>query len=76
MARLYSRSTVKKIIKAHNPRSSLSKSVDVMIYLDYLLFLQRLAREADVEVMQTKGKLMQSHHLQKAVEQTLQQFRG
>lgn len=38
------------------------------IYLDYLLFLQRLAREADVEVMQTKGKLMQSHHLQKAVE--------
>jgi hypothetical protein len=31
MARLYSRTTVKKIIKAHNPRSSLSKNVDVMV---------------------------------------------
>lgn len=31
MARLYSRTTVKKIVKAHNPRSSLSKNVDVMV---------------------------------------------
>ncbi|KAG2175369.1 hypothetical protein INT43_001016 [Umbelopsis isabellina] len=76
MARLYSRTTVKKIVKAHNPRSSLSKNVDVMIYLDYLLFLQRLAREADAELLQTKGTMLQAHHLQKVVEQTLQQFRG
>ncbi|GJC83724.1 inner kinetochore subunit wip1 [Colletotrichum liriopes] len=44
----YPRGTVKKIIKAHS-NCNLSKNVDVMIYLDYVLFMQTLVKEAAIE---------------------------
>jgi hypothetical protein len=36
---LYPRATVKKIVKAHANRP-LSKNVDILIYLNYALFMQ------------------------------------
>ncbi|KAJ0284788.1 hypothetical protein COL940_003907 [Colletotrichum noveboracense] len=44
----YPRGTVKKIVKAHS-NCNLSKNVDVMIYLDYVLFMQTLVKEAAIE---------------------------
>ncbi|RPB15525.1 hypothetical protein P167DRAFT_603059 [Morchella conica CCBAS932] len=41
----YPRSVLKRIVKAHSDRN-VSKNVDVLIYLDYALFLQELVREA------------------------------
>jgi type I site-specific restriction endonuclease len=47
----YPRATVKKIIKAHS-NCKVSKNVDVMIYLDYVLFMQTLIKEAVIESKQ------------------------
>ncbi|KAI5841779.1 hypothetical protein DFP73DRAFT_596376 [Morchella snyderi] len=43
----YPRSVLKRIVKAHSDRN-VSKNVDVLIYLDYALFLQELVREAAI----------------------------
>ncbi|GAW15042.1 hypothetical protein ANO14919_044500 [Xylariales sp. No.14919] len=37
--KMYPRATVKKIVKAHS-KCNVSKNVDVMIFLDYVLFMQ------------------------------------
>ncbi|KAL0637676.1 hypothetical protein Q9L58_003400 [Maublancomyces gigas] len=44
----YPRSVMKRIVKAHSDRA-LSKNVDVLIYLDYALFLQELLRESAIQ---------------------------
>ncbi|CAD6590120.1 MAG: hypothetical protein ASARMPREDX12_004196 [Alectoria sarmentosa] len=43
--RIDPRSTIKKIVKAHSSRS-LSKNADVLIFLDYNLFVQDLMQSA------------------------------
>ncbi|EKD21016.1 hypothetical protein MBM_00129 [Drepanopeziza brunnea f. sp. 'multigermtubi' MB_m1] len=45
--KLYPRATVKKIVKAHSKRN-VTKNVDVLIFLDYELFLQTLMKEATI----------------------------
>ncbi|KAJ5959101.1 transcriptional regulator family: Histone-like TF [Penicillium vulpinum] len=37
--KLYPRGTVKRIVKAHSNRS-VSKNADILIFLDYMLFMQ------------------------------------
>ncbi|KAK4108696.1 hypothetical protein N656DRAFT_761023 [Canariomyces notabilis] len=37
--KLYPRATVKKIVKAHS-NCNVSKNADIMIFLDYMLFMQ------------------------------------
>ncbi|KAI9860968.1 MAG: hypothetical protein M1824_002734 [Vezdaea acicularis] len=49
--KLYPRGTVKRIIKAHSKRP-LSKNVDVLVFLDYELFVQDLLREASINSKQ------------------------
>ncbi|TPX09996.1 uncharacterized protein E0L32_008843 [Thyridium curvatum] len=46
--KLYPRATVRKIVKAHS-NCNVSKNVDVMIFLDYVLFMQTLVKEAAIE---------------------------
>ncbi|CZT45552.1 uncharacterized protein RSE6_05869 [Rhynchosporium secalis] len=53
--KLYPRATVKKIVKAHSKRN-VSKNVDVLIFLDYALFLQTYA--------------IPSHHFALAIDST------
>ncbi|PWW74860.1 hypothetical protein C7212DRAFT_326575 [Tuber magnatum] len=43
----YPRSNLKRIVKAHS-NLRISKNADVMIYLDYVLFMQQLIHEANV----------------------------
>ncbi|KAI9893739.1 MAG: hypothetical protein M1814_005955 [Vezdaea aestivalis] len=45
--KLYPRNTVKKIVKAHT-KKGVSANVDILIFLDYALFLQELVREASI----------------------------
>ncbi|ORY64135.1 uncharacterized protein BCR38DRAFT_524244 [Pseudomassariella vexata] len=49
--KLYPRSTVKKIVKAQS-KCNVSKNADVMIFLDYVLFMQTLVKEAAIDSKQ------------------------
>ena len=42
----YPRATVRKILKAHSQKSS-SRSVDSLVYLDFVEFLQKYGKEVN-----------------------------
>lgn len=85
MPRKYPRSTVKKILRAHNPDKRLTNDVDLMVdpcifylwglthqdidcprqvYLDLLVFLERLATQAATEAKQNDEKTLMPRHIQ------------
>ncbi|MCJ1300295.1 hypothetical protein MMC08_003091 [Hypocenomyce scalaris] len=65
--KLYPRSTIKRIIKAHSKRN-VSKNVDVLIFLDYTLFLQHLIREASIQAKKTGEKGITARAVRKVTE--------
>ncbi|KAJ1955509.1 hypothetical protein IWQ62_005512 [Dispira parvispora] len=76
MTKLYSRSLLRKIIKTHEPQHRLSSNVDVMVYLDYLLFLSELSKEAQIVARGEGQSEVSSRHLQRAADLTLRRFKG
>ncbi|KAG0374812.1 MAG: centromere protein W [Linnemannia gamsii] len=76
MTRIYPRSTLKKIVHAHEPTYKLSKNVDIKIYVLFLLFLQRLSNEASRQAQMTHDTIIQSRHVSRALKIVLQQFKG
>ncbi|KAL2883407.1 hypothetical protein SGCOL_001089 [Colletotrichum sp. CLE4] len=71
----YPRGTVKKIVKAHS-NCNLSKNVDVMIYLDYVLFMQTLVKEAAIESKKSGERGITARSVKKVTSDTLTKFRG
>ncbi|KAF2085759.1 hypothetical protein K490DRAFT_67355 [Saccharata proteae CBS 121410] len=72
---LYPRTTVKKIIKAHTNRP-LSKNVDILIYLDYMLFMQELVREASIASKQAGEKEISARSVRRVSAKALAKFKG
>ncbi|KAF8426683.1 hypothetical protein EV426DRAFT_702283 [Tirmania nivea] len=71
--KLYPRSVVKRIVKAHT-KCNTSKNVDVLLYLDYVLFLQKLVNEAGIEAKQAREKTITARHIRKVQTHVLQEF--
>ncbi|KAG0056600.1 hypothetical protein BGZ83_004382 [Gryganskiella cystojenkinii] len=76
MTRLYPRSTLKRIIHAHEPTMKMAKNVDIKIYVLYLLFLQRIVSEASRQAQLSHDSIIQSRHVTHALKTVLQQFKG
>ncbi|EPE34978.1 Histone-fold containing protein [Glarea lozoyensis ATCC 20868] len=73
--KLYPRATVKKIVKAHSNRN-VSKNVDVLIFLDYALFLQTLMKEATINAKQAGERGVSAKSVKKVTELSLAKFKG
>ncbi|EAL88437.1 hypothetical protein V6000_002335 [Aspergillus fumigatus] len=73
--KLYPRGTVKGIVKAHSNRS-LSKNADILIFLDYMLFMQELMREASIRSRKAGEKYVSPNSVRKVTEKTLRKFKG
>ncbi|KAI9785504.1 MAG: hypothetical protein M1839_009245 [Geoglossum umbratile] len=73
--RLYPRATIKKIVKAHSKRA-LSKNADVLIFLDYVLFLRDLMREASIHAKQAGERGISARNIRKVTEGSLRRFKG
>ncbi|EON61661.1 hypothetical protein W97_00877 [Coniosporium apollinis CBS 100218] len=71
----YPRGTVKRIVKAHTKRP-LSKNADIMIFLDYTLFMQDLIREASIRSKQSGEKGISATAIKKVRETSLRKFKG
>ncbi|RDI87737.1 hypothetical protein Vi05172_g2556 [Venturia inaequalis] len=72
---LYPRATLKRITKAHSNRP-LSKNVDILIFLNYMLFLQDLMKEGSISAKQSGEKGVSARRIRKVRERCLQKFRG
>lgn len=73
--KLYPRGTVKKIVKAHSG-CSVSKNADVMIFLDYMLFMETLVKEAAIEAKQGGERGITARSVRKVTADTLLKFKG
>ncbi|KAF5017066.1 hypothetical protein F66182_11061 [Fusarium sp. NRRL 66182] len=65
--KLYPRGTVKRIVKAHAGRS-ISKNADVLIFLDYMLFMQELMREASIRSRRAGEKGISARNIRRVTE--------
>ncbi|ELR08793.1 hypothetical protein VC83_00771 [Pseudogymnoascus destructans] len=73
--KLYPRATLKKIVKAHS-RKNVSKNADVLVFLDYALFLQTLVKEAGINAKQAGDRGITAKNVNKVTETTLHKFKG
>ncbi|CAN9143389.1 unnamed protein product [Alternaria alternata] len=64
---LYPRGTVKKIVKAHSNRQ-MSKNVDILIYLNYALFMQELINEASIKSKQRGERALSARSVKRVSE--------
>ncbi|KAJ5927425.1 hypothetical protein N7516_009198 [Penicillium verrucosum] len=67
--KLYPRGTVKRIVKAHSNRS-VSKNADILVFLDYMLFMQELMREASIRSRKSGEKNISANTVRKVTEQS------
>ncbi|OBT56034.1 hypothetical protein VE04_03523 [Pseudogymnoascus sp. 24MN13] len=70
--KLYPRATLKKLDKAHS-RKNVSKNADVLVFLDYALFLQTLMKEAGINAKQAGDRGITAKNVKKS---TLHKFKG
>ncbi|KAI1634171.1 hypothetical protein F4809DRAFT_619886 [Biscogniauxia mediterranea] len=73
--KMYPRATVKKIVKAHS-KCNVSKNVDVMMFLDYALFMQTLMKEAAIDSKQAGERSISAKSVKKVTADTLAKFKG
>ncbi|KAJ9138715.1 hypothetical protein NKR23_g8423 [Pleurostoma richardsiae] len=73
--KLYPRATVKKIVKAHS-NCNVSKNVDVMIFLDYVLFMQTLVKEAAIESKKHGERGITARSVKRVTHDSLAKFKG
>ncbi|KAF2491858.1 hypothetical protein BU16DRAFT_530281 [Lophium mytilinum] len=72
---LYPRNTLKRIIRAHANRT-LSKNVDILIFLDYTLFLQDLMREAAIRSKRDGERGISARSIRRVRDMSLRKFKG
>ncbi|KFY05565.1 hypothetical protein V491_09096 [Pseudogymnoascus sp. VKM F-3775] len=65
--KLYPRATLKKIVKAHS-KKNVSKNADVLVFLDYALFLQTLMKEAGINAKQAGDRGITAKNVKKVTE--------
>ncbi|KAK9376158.1 uncharacterized protein V1513DRAFT_440884 [Lipomyces chichibuensis] len=76
MVRLFPRSSLRRIVKKNSKTTNISKRADVLVYLDYILFIEELLKESSIEARQAGDKVLRQRHIERAAEITLRKFRG
>ncbi|CAE7196516.1 hypothetical protein P3342_010157 [Pyrenophora teres f. teres] len=72
---LYPRATVKKIVKAHANRP-ISKNADILIFLNYVIFMQELLNEASIKSKQHGEKGVSARSVKRVSEGVLRKYKG
>lgn len=73
--RSYPRATLRKILKAHTDKN-IARNVDALIYLDYVLFVQKLMEHATRKAKENGEKRVQAKDIRKVTVRTLREFKG
>jgi len=70
------RATLRKLITSQQPGFKLRKEADVLIHLNYLLFLKSLASEAGIEALNEKSRMITDKEIRAALPRVLRSFKG
>ncbi|EGR48580.1 hypothetical protein MKX07_000156 [Trichoderma sp. CBMAI-0711] len=71
----YPKATLKKIVKAHSGMN-VRKNTDITIYLNYVLFMNRLIKEAAIHAKQSGERGLTARSVRKATRDALAKFKG
>ncbi|XP_042300234.1 centromere protein W [Sceloporus undulatus] len=71
-----SRSALKRLVKRHKPQLRLSANTDLLVHLNFLLFLQRLAEETRTTAIAEKSKTIKYEHVLSSAKIILKKSRG
>ncbi|XP_028579178.1 centromere protein W [Podarcis muralis] len=70
------RSTVKKLLSKHKPHLRMRANTDLLVHLNVLLFLHRLAIETRTNAIAEKSKTIKSRHVRSSAKVVLKKSRG
>lgn len=70
------RGTVRAAIKKRLPELRLDANVDLLIYLNCVLFLQRLAAEARLKAIEDRCSVIKPAHIRAVAKVVLKKSRG
>ncbi|KAG8582650.1 hypothetical protein GDO81_008148 [Engystomops pustulosus] len=76
MVRSVPRNTVKSAIKKRLPELRLDADMDLLIYLNCVLFLQRLATEARSKATEDRSPVIKPAHVRAVAKVVLKKSRG
>ncbi|KIV87085.1 hypothetical protein PV11_02655 [Exophiala sideris] len=71
----YPRPTLRKIVKGHS-RKNVGKSVDSLVYLNYILFIEQLMDNATRKARRDGEKVVAAKDIRKVTMTTLRRFKG
>ncbi|XP_053565106.1 centromere protein W [Bombina bombina] len=76
MKRSAPRGVIKSIIKKHKPELRLETNIDLLVHLNCLLFINRLAKEARLKSIEDKSPIIKPVHLRSVAKIILKKSKG
>ncbi|XP_054847772.1 centromere protein W [Eublepharis macularius] len=76
MKRTVSRSTLKGLVRRHKPHLRMTANIDLLVHLNFLLFLHRLAEETRTKAIADKSKIIKYEHVLTSAKIILKKSRG
>ncbi|XP_051881018.1 centromere protein W [Pristis pectinata] len=70
------RGSLRTVLRRHKPQLRLSRDVHMMVHLNCLLFLHRLAQEARIKAVEAKCSAIQPNHIVEVAKTVLKKSRG
>ncbi|XP_035178455.1 centromere protein W [Oxyura jamaicensis] len=70
------RGTLRGLLRSHKPQLRLAASGDLLVHLNFLMFLHRLAEEARTNAFENKSKTIKPEHTIAAAKVILKRSRG
>ncbi|XP_048387709.1 centromere protein W [Stegostoma tigrinum] len=70
------RKSLQSVLKKYKPQLRLSKDIYIMVHLNCLLFLHRLALEARTKAVESKSSTIQPKHVKEVAKVVLKKSRG
>ncbi|XP_048361524.1 centromere protein W [Sphaerodactylus townsendi] len=63
MKRTVSRNKLKGLVRRHKPQLGMAANMDLLVHLNFLLFLHRLAEETRTKAIADKSKTIKYEHV-------------
>ncbi|XP_060094955.1 centromere protein W [Heteronotia binoei] len=76
MKRTVSRNLLKGLVKRHKPHLRMTANSDLLVHLNFLLFLHRLAEESRTKAIADKSKTIKYEHVLTSAKEILKKSRG
>jgi hypothetical protein len=72
------KSGIKRILKHHQPQIRVGHRVETLVYLNYLLFLKKLAQQTSISMDEhgIKAKKSTASDIERVSKKLLEEFRG